>query len=108
MINNHPNTQLLTDYATGGLSMAPLISITTHLQFCDQCREAVSGLNILGGELLTECDEAELSDDLLAQTLAMLDAPMATNTDAEAAAGHPSLVSVRTLQVSFLNTCIGS
>jgi len=54
MINNHPNTQLLTDYATGGLSMAPLISITTHLQFCDQCREAVSGLNILGGELLTE------------------------------------------------------
>ncbi|MDG1925961.1 MAG: ChrR family anti-sigma-E factor [Pseudomonadales bacterium] len=89
MINNHPNTQLLTDYATGGLSMAPLISITTHLQFCDQCREAVSGLNILGGELLTECDEAELSDDLLAQTLAMLDAPMATNTDAEAAAETP-------------------
>ena len=63
MINNHPNTQLLTDYATGGLSMAPLISITTHLQFCDQCREAVSGLNILGGELLTECDEAELSEE---------------------------------------------
>ena len=81
MINNHPNTQLLTDYATGGLSMAPLISITTHLQFCDQCREAVSGLNILGGELLTECDEAELSEDLLAQTLAMLDAPMMANAE---------------------------
>jgi putative transcriptional regulator len=84
MINNHPNTQLLTDYATGGLSMAPLISITTHLQFCDQCREAVSGLNILGGELLADCDEIELSDDLLANTLAMLDAPMATSADAEA------------------------
>ena len=89
MINNHPNTQLLTDYATGGLSMAPLISITTHLQFCDQCREAVSGLNILGGELLADCDEAELSDDLLAQTLAMLDAPMAPSAGVEVANEAP-------------------
>jgi len=85
--------------------MAPLISITTHLQFCDQCREAVSGLNILGGELLTECDEAELSEDLLAQTLAMLDAPMMAN--AETAARPLSPVSARTLQVNFLSTCIG-
>jgi putative transcriptional regulator len=89
MINNHPNTQLLADYATGGLSMAPLISIATHLQFCDQCREAVSGLNILGGELLSECDQAELSDDLLAQTLAMLDAPEPEGTVAEAAVSAP-------------------
>ena len=87
MINNHPNTQFLTDYAAGALSIAPLISITTHLQFCDPCREAVSGLNILGGELLADCDQAELSDDLLAQTLAKLTAPMETTPETQPAVG---------------------
>lgn len=90
MINNHPNTQLLTDYAAGGLSTAPLISITTHLQFCDKCREAVSGLNVLGGELLTDGDEAELSGDLLAQTLAMIDAPTSLGAHSEAADHAPT------------------
>lgn len=69
--------------------MAPLISITTHLQFCDQCREAVSGLNILGGELLADCDQAEISDDLLTQTLAMIDTPLATTANTLAAVAAP-------------------
>ncbi|MGB1342300.1 MAG: ChrR family anti-sigma-E factor [Pseudomonadales bacterium] len=84
MIKNHPPTQFLADYSAGALSLAPAISVTTHLQFCDQCREAVSGLNALGGELLNDCEGIEISSSLLAETLDRLDAPM------ESAATSPS------------------
>ena len=73
MITNHPTTELLTEYATGAMSLAPLISITTHLQFCEHCRDAVAGLNALGGEFLGECEGAAISDRLLADTLDRLD-----------------------------------
>ena len=76
MIKNHPPTQFLADYSAGALSLAPAISVTTHLQFCDQCREAVSGLNALGGELLSDCEGIEISSSLLADTLDQLDAQL--------------------------------
>ena len=76
MIKNHPPTQFLADYSAGSLSLAPAISVTTHMQFCDQCREAVSGLNALGGELLSDSEGVEISSSLLADTLDQLDAQL--------------------------------
>ena len=83
MINNHPTADMLTEYSTGALSLAPIISITTHLQFCDRCRESVASLNALGGALLGECEAAPISQQLLADTLDRLDAEPANVFEVE-------------------------
>ena len=74
MIKHHPSTALLTDYTVGSLSVAPAVSVTTHLKYCQQCRDTVGSLKQLGGALLCEAEPAQISNDLLSQTLARLDA----------------------------------
>ena len=74
MIKHHPSTALLTDYTVGSLSVAPAVSITTHLKYCQQCRDSVGSLKQLGGALLCEAEPAQVSNDLLSQTLDRLDA----------------------------------
>ena len=74
MIKHHPSTALLTDYTVGSLSVAPAVSVTTHLKFCQQCRDSVGSLKQLGGALLCEAEPSPISDDLLSQTLGRLDA----------------------------------
>lgn len=74
MIKHHPSTALLTDYTVGSLSVAPAVSITTHLKYCQQCRDSVGSLKQLGGALLCEAEPAQISSDLLSQTLDRLDA----------------------------------
>ena len=73
MIKHHPSTALLTDYTVGSLSVAPAVSITTHLKYCQQCRDSVGSLKQLGGALLCEAEPAQVSNDLLSQTLDRLD-----------------------------------
>ena len=74
MIKYHPSTALLTDYTVGSLSVAPAVSVTTHLKYCQQCRDSVGSLKQLGGALLCEAEPAQVSGDLLSQTLDLLDA----------------------------------
>lgn len=74
MIKHHPSTALLTDYTVGSLSVAPAVSVTTHLKYCQQCRDSVGSLKQLGGALLCEAEPAQISNDLLSQTLDRLDA----------------------------------
>ena len=74
MIKHHPSTALLTDYTVGSLSVAPAVSVTTHLKYCQQCRDSVGSLKQLGGALLCEAEPAQISSDLLTQTLDRLDA----------------------------------
>jgi len=73
MIKHHPSTALLTDYTVGSRSVAPAVSVTTHLKYCQQCRDSVGSLKQLGGALLCEAEPAQISDDLLSQTLDRLD-----------------------------------
>ena len=82
MIRHHPNTDLLTDYTVGSLSLAPTISVTTHLKFCDQCRDSVHSLKQLGGALLSDAEPETVSGDLLSQTLAKLDVESVTQDNA--------------------------
>ena len=74
MIKHHPSTALLTDYTVGSLSVAPAVSVTTHLKFCQQCRDSVGSLKQLGGALLCEAEPSPISDNLLSQTLGRLEA----------------------------------
>ena len=85
MIKHHPSTALLTDYTVGSLSVAPAVSVTTHLKYCQQCRDSVGSLKQLGGALLCEAEPAQVSNDLLSQTLDRLDAEEGEMTLAEGA-----------------------
>lgn len=69
MISKCPDETLLVEYASGSLSTAPSIAVTTHLKYCDKCRNAVSALGFLGGSLLECLEEEEVSEGLLAQVL---------------------------------------
>ena len=69
MISKCPDDTLLVEYASGALSTAPSIAVTTHLKYCDKCRNAVSALGFIGGSLLECLEEEEVSEGLLAQVL---------------------------------------
>ena len=77
MIKKHPDSAMLGEYTSGALSVAPTISITTHLQFCESCRRAVESLTKIGGELLEGTDAIPVSEDLLDLVLACIDEPQA-------------------------------
>lgn len=65
MINRHPESDLLVEYAAGNLPIAPCISVTTHLQYCKQCSDSVESLGEIGGELLMSAEAVPVSEDLL-------------------------------------------
>jgi putative transcriptional regulator len=73
MINRHPESDLLVEYASGSLSVAPCISVTTHLQYCKQCSDSVESLGEIGGELLTTAEAVPVSDGLFDRVIASLD-----------------------------------
>jgi putative transcriptional regulator len=76
VINKHPDSELLVEYTSGVLSLAPSIAVTTHLQFCNTCDGAVESLNHIGGDLLDHADAIPVSEDLLEKVL------LGINTDA--------------------------
>lgn len=69
MIRMHPEADLLVEYASGSLSLAPTISVTAHLQFCETCSHAVESLKDIGGALLATTLSMPISGDLLDSVL---------------------------------------
>ena len=69
MINRHPDSELLVEYTSGALPLAPSIAVTTHLQFCNTCDSTVESLNHIGGDLLDHSDPISVSEDLLEKVL---------------------------------------
>lgn len=54
MLHYHPTTELLMDYAAGSLPLAHAISVATHLEHCQECRNTVAKLNQIGSSLFAE------------------------------------------------------
>ena len=69
MINRHPESDLMVEYATGSLPLAHTIAVTTHLQFCEECRNTTESLKDIGGDLLQSGESIEVSDGLLDRIL---------------------------------------
>lgn len=84
MINRHPEPDLLVEYASGSLSIAPCISVTTHLQYCKQCSDSVKSLGEIGGELLTTAEAIPVSDELLDSILERLESATEEDSSQEA------------------------
>lgn len=74
-IRHHAPAPYILDYASGALVGAPSLIIAAHVALCPKCRAEVEALEQIGGVLMESAPAAELSDDLLNRTMALLDAP---------------------------------
>lgn len=81
MIRMHPESDLLVEYASGSLSLAPCISVTTHLQFCESCNHSVESLKDIGGGLLETAEAMPVSDELFDKILGCIEASADTGID---------------------------
>jgi len=60
-------------YAAGTLPEAYSLVVATHASLCDTCRAELSSLDALGGALMEDLEEVEISDTALAATMALIE-----------------------------------
>ena len=54
MIEHHPDTDILMDYAAGSLAEPMSLVMASHLSMCGTCRGYVDELEAVGGALLSD------------------------------------------------------
>ncbi|MGA9252065.1 MAG: ChrR family anti-sigma-E factor [Roseobacter sp.] len=72
-INHHLNDAVLMAYAAGTLPEAFNLIVAAHVSLCDTCRAHAESYDALGGEILDDDCSIAVSDDSLADTLALID-----------------------------------
>ncbi len=80
MLKHHPSAELLADYASGSMPLSHALSIATHLEQCDYCRQQSQKLNLLGAELFSQQNVAvsNIDNTLKENVMAKLDDIMVT------------------------------
>lgn len=73
MINHHPDTRLLNEYASGTLPLAQSVCVSLHLNYCEQCRRSHQSLQQLGSALFEDLSPQQVDDSLLRSVMARLD-----------------------------------
>ena len=71
--NHHLDDSTLLAYAAGTLDEAFMVVAASHIAVCPACRAAVKGAEALGGALLDRMDDAPVSADCRARTMASLE-----------------------------------
>ena len=71
--NHHPSAALLIAYASGSLSEAFSLVVATHMSFCEQCQNAVSDAEMIGGALLDDLEPSKVDITSLDQILSQLE-----------------------------------
>ena len=72
-IKHHLTEPLLISYAAGTLPEAFNLVVATHISMCDECRAALAEYETVGGEVMLDAEPADIAEDALAATLAMID-----------------------------------
>jgi putative transcriptional regulator len=93
MLQHHPDTELLVDYAAGSLGFGPSLCVAVHLGDCPVCQSRVNDLTLLGAELVAQLEPVAVSDGLLDTILADLDGSPAPPARVQAVAGVPQPLS---------------
>jgi putative transcriptional regulator len=76
MMEHHPHSETLMDYAAGNLPWPHATVLAAHLRLCPACRAASGQLMAVGGALMQELTPAPLGARALQDTLARLDQPL--------------------------------
>ncbi|MDD9923837.1 MAG: ChrR family anti-sigma-E factor [Boseongicola sp.] len=73
-INHHLNDAMLMAYASGNLPEGFSLVVATHISLCDDCRARLESFEAVGGAMIGECENIDMSEDALAATFALIDA----------------------------------
>ncbi len=71
-INHHLTDAILMGYSAGTLPEAFDVVVATHISMCDECRARMHEFDAVGGHLVEESDEAELSEGSFEATMALI------------------------------------
>jgi len=72
-IKHHLNDAVLMAYAAGTLPEAFNLMVASHISLCDTCRANAESFDAIGGEILDNNCDAAVSEESLADTLALID-----------------------------------
>ena len=75
MVQHHPSTDILVEYAAGALPVAQAACVAAHLSYCQRCRHIAYKLEDIGGAHLELLDPQPVGDSLLERVMARLDDP---------------------------------
>jgi len=71
-IKHHLTDELVMAYSAGALPEAFSLVIAAHVSLCDECRAALEACDAMGGAVLDTCESAQISDESLEATLALI------------------------------------
>jgi putative transcriptional regulator len=72
VIQHHPSSEILDDYARGALAEGMALVIACHIAGCTVCRSEIALWDSVGGVMLEAVDPVALGEDAFAKTLARL------------------------------------
>lgn len=81
---HHPTDAILADYASGALRPAFAVVVSAHLEGCAHCRDGLRGLEALGGALIADLPESEMSGEALGRVMAGIERPVETAVETPA------------------------
>ena len=73
MVNYHPDTNTLLEFAASSLPAAQSVVVSTHLQFCSECRSRLAQLESLGATMFEDAEPVDINPSLFDSVLARLD-----------------------------------
>ncbi len=82
-INHHPNSEQLTAFAAGSLTLSQGLALSSHLEYCEACRHNVTRLEGLGGELFDTLEALDTPEDLRSRIFAQIDAAPSERVERE-------------------------
>lgn len=105
MTNFHPDTKWLSEYAAGTLPDSQALCVSTHVAYCQKCKQEVSELTQLGALVFnTQSNDSESAPQLLQNILSHINKnPSQTDatsqqTSSQPVTGHTELPSaIKTL-----------
>lgn len=71
--NHHPQDDLLLSYAAGSLSESWSLAVASHLSGCSECRATLEIAETVGGVLLEDIPNQQISSSTLENVLAQID-----------------------------------
>jgi putative transcriptional regulator len=84
---HHPGEDLLWDYFRGALAPGLALSMHTHLDLCQHCRDDMRVFTAIGGAMLDATEDVAMSDSALDLAMARIERPVEPPETLEAATG---------------------
>ena len=73
MVKHHPDTNTLLEFAASSLPAAQSVVVSTHLQFCSECRQKLAKLESLGATMFEDAEPVDIEPSVFDNVLARLD-----------------------------------